>query len=188
MILKWSSIASSATSLAPVAAGLRQVDLGQPLDLGLGRTSLSSARAKSNSGSRMNRLSVRSNQTKLVYCRIGAPVMKSNSRQSRSSSRWPCVVEHELVKRAVVAEVSRHAVKAGAEQPARVLLLLLRVEVDAGTLRDEEGVGEGRAEAREARPRTRRAAAGSVGTAMASAAAVPGVSAGRPDRCNAPPA
>ena len=48
----------------------------------------------------MNRDSARSNKMKLAYCRIGAPVMKSSSCQSRSSSRWPCVVEDQLAERA----------------------------------------------------------------------------------------
>ena len=106
--------------------------------------------------------------------------MKSNSCQRPSSSRWPVLVEHQLVERAVVAEVSRHAVEAGAQQPPRVLLLLLRVEVDAGPLRHEEGVGEGRAEAAKAAS-YRSTAAGSAGTARARAAAVPGVKPGRPE-------
>ena len=91
------------------------------------------------------------------------------------------LVEHQLVERAVVAEVARHAVEAGAQEPARVLLLLLRVEVDAGPLRDEEGVGEGRAEAREGRPRSAAGSAGSAGTARARAAARPGRQLVRPD-------
>ena len=124
----------------------------------------------------MNRLSVRSNQTKLVYCRMGAAVMKSNSCQRRVELALTLIVEHELVKRAVVAEVSRHAVKAGAEQPSRVLLLLLRVEIDAGTLRHEEGVGEGRAEAARRRPRSARRRPDRWERPGPAAAAVPGAS------------
>ena len=82
-------------------------------------------------------------------------------------------VEDELVERRVVAEVSRHAVEAGAQQPARVLLLLLRIEVDAGPLRDEERVGKGRAEASEGRLVPLAASAAPVGTASARAAGVP---------------
>ena len=61
------------------------------------------------------------------------------------------IVQHQLAERPIVAKIPRHAVEPGAQEPSGVALLLLRVEVNPGPLRDEEGVGEGRAEAFEGR-------------------------------------
>ena len=66
--------------------------------------------------------SARSNQRKLAYCRIGAPVMKSNSSPEAVELAPPGLVEHQLGERAVVAEVARHAVEPGAQQPPGVAL------------------------------------------------------------------
>jgi hypothetical protein len=60
-------------------------------------------------------------------------------------------VQQELVERAVIAEVARHAVEAGAEQPAAEFFFLLGVEVNTRTFGDEEGIRKGRAKARECR-------------------------------------
>ena len=118
--------------------------------------SLSSARAKSNSGARMNRRvgPLEPEEARVLPHRgAGDEVELVPEAVELAPAR---LVEHQLIERGVVAEVARHAVKAGAEQPARVPLLLLRVEIDAGPLRHEEGVGEGRAEPREGRPCTAR--------------------------------
>ena len=60
-------------------------------------------------------------------------------------------VKDELVERPIIAEIPRHAVKARAQESTAVPFVVFGIEVDAGPLRHEERVREGRTEACECR-------------------------------------